>query len=139
MPDNTICMNKDKPFVDHQHASVVRVRLRGAWAEGNHQEVMLDLNNGELVRISRTNGSDTFQIGAAEEGRSKFPMKTLIEVQLNGRITCRDAFSAFGDVHRAVPRYDQADCQVFAKRYMLAVAPEAESKFVSNELEDSFM
>jgi hypothetical protein len=126
MADNTIIMNANEPFVNHQNKVVVRVRLRGSWTTGNHQEVMLTLADGTLVRISRTNGSDTFQIGAQEAGASRNPMATLIEnVVPAAGPTCREALEAFGTVHRNFPRYEQADCHEFARGFYLELIPNA--------------
>ena len=136
MPDNAINMNANQPFIDHQNKVVVRVRLRGSWTTGNHQEVMLTLADGTLVRISRTNGSDTFQIGAQEAGASRNPMATLIQTNVPAAgPTCRDALAAFGTVHRNFPRYEQADCHEFARRFYLELIPNA----VGFPVEEEFM
>lgn len=122
MPPNSISMNSNQPFYQHSNTLVTRVRLRGSWTTGNHQEVMVTLTGGLLVRISRNNGTDTFQIGAAEEGKSKNPMNTLIDSFPKG-LDCRAVLSAFGDAHRAFPSYEQADCQEFAKNVFLSLSP----------------
>jgi hypothetical protein len=124
MPNNSIKMSPNEPFINHQTKVVTRVRLRGSWTTGNHQEVMLTLSDGTLVRISRTNGSDTFQIGAQEEGASRNPMHTLIETNIPaGGPTCRAALQAFRMAHNAARSYEQADCHQFARSFYLALVP----------------
>jgi hypothetical protein len=138
--ENSIKMNKAMPFFEHKTKAVTRIRLRGDWTSGKHQELMITLSGDILLRISRTNGEDTFQIGAVEEGRSKIPMPTLINRPIAGiKKTCGDALQAFGEVHRRHPKYEQADCQAFAKDVLLLLDPGAKSEFKTTSVEDDFM
>lgn len=122
MPHNTIKMNATEPFSDNHSAMATRIRLRGNWTTGHHQELMINLNNGKLLRISRSNGEDTFQVGANEDGN--YVMPTLVETVIpDNQITVRTALDAFGQVHRINPSYEQSDCHEFAHAIYRILVP----------------
>jgi hypothetical protein len=98
--------------------SVQDVRLRGSYDPGAHQELLCTLSDGKLLRISRTNGSDTFQIGATEDGG------TLVMPNLQRAVPRHPKDKAykvkrlkkvFKKVHDRMEKYSHGDCQVFAQ------------------------
>lgn len=99
-------------FSPSDGASVSKIFLRGDWTSGRHQEILCQVGDN-YIRLSRTNGTDTIQYGARWEHRQQMPV--LDETALVGK-TVGDVVQAFRDTHDRVPRYDQADCQVFAQR-----------------------
>ncbi len=128
---------------------VVLVRLRGSWQDGIHQELICNLKSGTLIRISRTNGGDTFQAGAVEthegkDGKAK-PMPELRsnETHVSKRpFLVRDLLELFKRTRKGIRFYSQGDCQVFAQRIYQActgVDP-ATGKFnaSAHKLEDSY-
>jgi hypothetical protein len=95
-----------------QGTTITRVRLRGEWTEGRHQEVMCTLSDSKLVRISRTNGADTFQYNAAE--KHKIEMPTLDEAPADHSVDVPGLLTVFKAARKQRKFYDQGDCQVFA-------------------------
>lgn len=124
------------PFVTVKDVAVTLVRLRGSPISGQHRELMITLITGVLVRVSRNNAADTFQIGAGEGGGHNV-MNTLLEHRPVGNVTCRSALAAFGRVYRQWPRYDQADCQTFAKAIYKELCPEDGNEMLNAD--DDFM
>ena len=125
---------EENRFYKHSGVKTKTIRLRGRnYTEGTHHEVLATLVNGIHVRISRTNGVDTFQIGALEVHEGK-DMPTLAEHNPKGGSTCRDLLSAFGEVRRNHPLYEQADCQAFAKSFIRKTADVDD-----NTQDDNFM
>ncbi len=113
---------EESRFYKHSGVKTKTIKLRGRnYTEGTHHEVLATLVSGIHVRISRTNGVDTFQIGALEVHKGK-DMPTLVEYEPKGGSTCRDLLSAFGEVRKSHPLYEQADCQAFAKSYIRKTA-----------------
>lgn len=97
----------------NQNAPVTAIRLRGGRDAEQHQELMVTLKDGTLVRISRNDSSDTFQVGARERGGRNL-MPTIAESS-PANMTLRDVVNAFQAEHRERPYYDQANCQTFAQ------------------------
>lgn len=139
--DNSLKMNKDFPFSKYQHYFVRSIALRGTgWDGSHHQELMIVLGQTipttrvkrgylrcrpVLLRISRNNGQDTFQIGASA---SKY--NTLIEQDVSHHtITCRRVLQAFGEVKRLYPSYDRGNCRRFAQDIFEALVPSVAEKF----------
>ena len=110
--NNSLTMNPKYPFKTHQHRFVRKIMLRGTgWDGSHHQELMIELQGQLLLRISRNNGMDTFQIGAHA---SKY--NTLVERHVSAdTITCRKVLQAFGEVRKLSPSYDRANCRRFAQ------------------------
>ncbi|MBD8879570.1 hypothetical protein IHE49_03640 [Rhodanobacter sp. 7MK24] len=124
--NNGLTMNPRCPFWQHQHRFVRRIMLRGTgWDGSHHQELMIELQGQLLLRISRNNGMDTFQIGA---NPSKY--NTLVERHVSGdTITCRRVLQAFGEVRRLCPTYDRANCRRFAQDIFEALDPDVVGAF----------
>jgi predicted LPLAT superfamily acyltransferase len=121
-PNNSLKMNANAPFYQHQHLFVREIHLRGTgWDGSHHQELMLHLQGGSLLRISRNNGEDTFQIGAHAGNYN-----TLVVRHISANtITCRQVLAAFGNERRLRPTYDHADCRTFAQDIFTALDPGA--------------
>lgn len=72
-----------------------------------------------LLRISRNNGQDTFQIGASA---SKY--NALVVRYVSHRtISCRWVLQAFGEVRSLYPSYDKGNCRRFAQDIFEALVP----------------
>lgn len=125
MSENSLKMSSDKQFSFHLHKNqkIEIVHLRGSWTSGAHQELLIKLKSGVFVRISRTNGQDTFQIGAVEDGKSTNPMPILKSEVPRKPLTCGDAFNVFGKFRKLWPRYEQSDCHGFAQFVMADLFP----------------
>lgn len=94
---------------------VTRIRLRGDGVGGGHQELMITLGNGKLVRISRNRGEDTFQYGAQERG-GLMPTIKGYDLSLEGTgKTLEHVLEAFKREHVQRPSYDDGNCQVLAQ------------------------
>ena len=130
-------MNSAMPFVKFQHEKVDEIRLRGSMTASQHVEVLLKLETGVLMRISRNNMEDTFQIGASEEGRSARPMPTIGQPMTPGdKPTLRRVLHIVGNVRQMWPRYDQADCQEFAKEILRRLSSAARLQALPFEDDD---
>ncbi len=138
MKPNGAIFNREKGFAYafHKDTKIESVRLRGSWKSGEHQELLIKLVDGIFVRISRTNGNDTFQVGAVESGRSKSPMPNLINATPVKSIKCSDAFKAFADARSVAPRYEQADCHTFAQTIMASLCPQVAPNLQALDTED---
>lgn len=91
------------------------VLLRGRdRISGTHHEVLVVLVNGINIRISRTNGEDTLQVGALVEGGSTYAMPTLKAFEPKPGLTAAAATVAYETVRAKFPSYEHADCQTFA-------------------------
>lgn len=135
-----IKMNPDFPFYKYRDERVTEVALRGgSFTAGTHHELMLTLADGTLLRISRNNSSDTFQIGAERSG-PRGELKVLVSSSpLRDDMTVRDALGAFGDVNRAMPRYDHGDCQEFAAHIYRELTGKSANEATDNSLQGDFM
>lgn len=139
--DNSLKMNGDYPFHKYQHYFVRSIMLRGTgWDGSHHQELMIELGQTipttkvrrgflrcrpVLLRISRNNGQDTFQIGAKA---SKY--NTLVTRHVSHHtITCRRVLQAFGEVRRLYPSYDKGNCRRFAQDIFEALVPAVAEDF----------
>ncbi|BFI95642.1 MAG: hypothetical protein RSP_11520 [Rhodanobacter sp.] len=157
--DNSLKMNAMFPFSKYQHYFVRSIALRGTgWDGSHHQELMIELGSTipttrvkrgylrcrpVLLRISRNNGQDTFQLGASA---SKY--NTLVERHVSrNTITCRRVLQAFGEVRRLYPSYDKGNCRRFAQDIFEALVPEVTGDFEqesggrgssANEIRDLF-
>jgi hypothetical protein len=118
-------MNAAMPFASHAAAMVTLIELRGDWTTGHHQELLITLNTGVLVWISRNNSDDTFQVGAAQQNpNGGGVMNVLVTAVVPPRgPTLRVVLEVFGQVKRLWPRYDQADCQTFAQEILRRLVP----------------
>ena len=125
--NNSLTMNPRYPFGTYQHRFVRKIMLRGTgWDGSHHQELMIELQGQLLLRISRNNGADTFQIGAHA---SKY--NTLVERHVSrDTITCRRVLQAFGEVRRLCPTYDRANCRTFAQDIFEALDPGVAATFL---------
>ncbi|MGF6668387.1 hypothetical protein [Pseudomonas monsensis] len=116
------------------------ILLRGdSFITGTHHEVLIKLVNGVNIRVSRTNGEDTFQIGAYETSGNGYTANTLKSFSSKGGFMCKDVIKAFKKIHSLHPRYDQADCQVFARKVILEISDAKLTDFNISELEDDFI
>lgn len=139
--DNSLKMNAVFPFSKYQHYFVRSIALRGTgWDGSHHQELMIELGytipttrvkrgylqcRPVLLRISRNNGQDTFQLGASA---SKY--NTLVERHVSrNTITCRRVLQAFGEVRRLYPSYDKGNCRRFAQDIFEALVPDVTDDF----------
>lgn len=139
--DNSLKMNAAFPFSKYQHYFVRSIALRGTgWDGSHHQELMIELGytvpttrvkrgyvqwRPVLLRISRNNGQDTFQLGASA---SKY--NTLVERHVSrNTITCRRVLQAFGEVRRLYPSYDKGNCRRFAQDIFEALVPDVTGDF----------
>ncbi|MBD8879545.1 hypothetical protein IHE49_03515 [Rhodanobacter sp. 7MK24] len=139
--DNSLKLNAEFPFSKYQHYFVRSIALRGTgWDGSHHQELMIELGQTipttlvrrgylryrpVLLRISRNNGQDTFQLGASA---SKY--NTLLERHVSrNTITCRRVFQAFGEVRKLYPSYDKGNCRRFAQDIFEALVPEVTEDF----------
>jgi hypothetical protein len=87
--------------------------------------MMIEMHGQLLLRISRNYGMDAFQRGAHA---SKY--NTLVERHVSrDTMTCRRTPEAFGEVHKASPTHDQANCRRFAKDIFEAVDPDLAKVF----------
>jgi hypothetical protein len=113
-----IKMNPDFPYYQYRDERVTEVALRGSsFTTGTHHELMLTLaDEVTLLRISRNNASDTFQIGAERAGPRGELEQLVSSPPLQEDTTVRDVLVAFGNINREIPRYEQGDCQEFAAR-----------------------
>ena len=137
MPALGLKMNTEKPFVNFQHEKVDEIRLRGSMTASQHVEVLLKLGSGSLVRISRNNLEDTFQVGASEEGKSKRTMPTIGQPMIpQDKPTLRSVLGIVGNVREMWPRYEQADCQEFAKEILRRLVPVARLQALPFEDDD---
>lgn len=102
---------------------------------GTHHEVLVVLVNGVNIRISRTNGEDTLQVGALVEGGSTYAMPTLQSFEPKPGLTAADAVSAYEKVRGKFPSYDHADCQTFAA-YAILELTNASKRDVGIDEED---
>ena len=142
-PENSLKLNAAFPFSKYQHYFVRSIALRGTgWDGSHHQELMIELGQTipstrarrgylqcrpVLLRISRNNGQDTFQLGAFA---SKY--NTLVERHVSHHtITCRRVFQAFGEVRRLYPSYDKGNCRRFAQDIFEALVPSVTGDFQS--------
>jgi hypothetical protein len=119
---NELVVNTAAPIAQYAHYFVRVIKLRGTgWDGSHHQELMIYLQGDTLLRISRNNGSDTFQLAAH---KSKY--NTLVKFDVSQRgITCADVLRAFSRERRAHPGYDDADCRSFAQNIVEELVPEA--------------
>jgi hypothetical protein len=96
---------------------VKKVYLLGDWTSGRHQEVLCELERpyeGKYIRVSRTNGEDTFQYSATWEFKN--PMPVLAEsAPKDVHVAVGTIAMVFLEVHSQWEYYDQAGCQVFAQ------------------------
>ena len=139
--NNSLKMNAAYPFSRYQHYFVRSIALRGTgWDGSHHQELMIELGQTipttrvqrgylrcrpVLLRISRNNGQDTFQIGASA---SKY--NTLVQRYVSHHtITCRRVLQAFGEVRRLYPSYDKGNCRRFAQDIFEALVPSVTDDF----------
>ena len=139
--ENSVKLNsKDTQYAFHLHKDkeIEKVQLRGSNISSQHQELLIRLKSGVLIRISRNNCEDTFQIGAAEMYAGKKP-DVLQERVPYRKITCKDAFEIFGNYHRCWPRYEQADCHQFAQHIMKDLFPGENLNLPDTMDDDDFM
>lgn len=125
-PNNSLKMNRRAPFWRYQNLFVRKIRLRGTgWDGSHHQELLIHLQQNVLLRISRNNGEDTFQIGA-HEGQ----YNDLVERHVSANtITCRQVFAAFGRERQAHPTYEHANCRTFVQNIFSDLDPGAAAEF----------
>lgn len=83
-----------------------------------HWELICQCHNGINIRISRNHNSDTFQVGA-DMGA---PQPIIAQSAPMGILTGQALLAHFTAVHNAAPRYESADCTVFATRVMAAAS-----------------
>lgn len=121
------------------HVYLRKVYLRGSWTDGKHQEVLCELQRpyqGKYIRMSRTNGEDTFQYSAEWEFKNEMPvLKEADPVDVH--VAVGTIVMAFLKAHKDWPYYDQADCQVFAQAIFKTLTEDP--KEGSSDEEDSFM
>ncbi|MEL1242798.1 hypothetical protein AAEO56_00880 [Flavobacterium sp. DGU11] len=90
-------------------AIVKKIRLQGSTVPSNHQDIICLLDNGQNLRFSRNNFSDTAQYGA-DPGRL-----TIIYTYIPSEgTTVKAALEAFRKAHDSMRTYEHGDCQSFA-------------------------
>ena len=114
-------VEKEK-YKQNKDSSVRLIRLRGGQTAGEHQELIVTLQDGTLVRMSRNHTDDTFQFGAAEQGEKSWP--TFKEITPSTVITCQQVYRAFKAEHKVMPEYHLGDCQMFAQKIFARLTPE---------------
>ena len=101
--------------------------MTGSYTAEQHQEVIISLQNETFVRISRTNGSDTFQVCVTEEEIEwveQFELPTLKSFDTTRKgLTLKDVKAAYDEVYAAIPRYDQGNCQALSQMIIEALVP----------------
>ncbi len=124
------------------HVYVSKIYLRGSWMSGRHQEILCKLERpyeGKYIRVSRTNGKDTFQYSAEWEHNMK-EMPVLVEADPKDKLVAVGAIvSAFLDAHRMWEYYDQADCHSFAQSIFKTLTGLSANGSSMDSDEDSFM
>jgi hypothetical protein len=108
---------KDRPDDFIASLTVKEITLRGGPSEGQHQELMAECHSGTYIRISRSNSSDTFQVGADPGGAHSLPVLSTATPSI-GVYTGATLLKVFNSHHEKWPRYEQSDCRDFAKSIM---------------------
>ncbi|WP_263353017.1 hypothetical protein [Acidicapsa acidisoli] len=105
-----------------KNEKVVLVILRGSWSSGAHQELICVLESGKLIRISRTNAADTFQIGADSTHVDKegivHSMPELCSNKTHPSkqpFTVQHLYQVFRNTRRSMRFYSRGDCRDFAQ------------------------
>lgn len=93
--------------------------LVGSFVAGCHQELRFSLQTVEsqkatFLRISRVNGTDTFQV--TDGGTCLEDLPTLLVLDMFPRATTfQDVKIAFDQAHNLMKRYDQGDCHALSQ------------------------
>jgi hypothetical protein len=108
---------------------VEAIRLVGSFIAGCHQELRVNLQSTEkfnciqspaFARISRVNGSDTFQLveagaqSTASAGLDDLPTLLVLDT-FPQTISLQDVKSAFDQTRSIMKRYDQGDCHALSQ------------------------
>lgn len=131
--NSSIFKCKESRFHVIKEVPIGKIQLRGdSFTSGVHHELMIILENAIQIRISRTNGSDTFQLDAISAG--SYDKNVLVEKKITDKkINARTALCAFSKARESRPYYDQADCQSFANEVYKIITGESTTPQVDEE------